>query len=100
MTSSVETRPNEGSGEVATKVVDLCAFHDWGNTHTLVPYLSDGWDVLLGRPTDPFGPGNTRVGTTYVDPRGFWDVEAYPESGVGTPGMDFETFKHQVLDTM
>lgn len=79
----------------ANDFVDLCAFHDWQDTATLIPYMDDAWRELLERRSDPFGAARTRVKPRFVDPRGSWAPGTYPEKGL--PGSDLATLQAHLL---
>jgi predicted TIM-barrel fold metal-dependent hydrolase len=38
------------------RIIDACAFHEWGGPKTLLPYLTEDWARLVERSGDQMGP--------------------------------------------
>jgi uncharacterized protein len=50
--------------------IDGCAFHDWGGSLALVPYMPTGWGELITRSGDLMGPMNTKADWLHDHPFG------------------------------
>jgi predicted TIM-barrel fold metal-dependent hydrolase len=77
-------------------VIDACAFHEWANVLTLLPYLPAGTAQLLTREGDVAGPMNVKSQWRYQDPRGNKLLELAPPSG-GPPGSNLDTLAEHLL---
>jgi predicted TIM-barrel fold metal-dependent hydrolase len=78
------------------RLIDACAFHEWGPAATLMPYMSDGWRHAIRREGDYGGPMATTVRPIYQRPLGSKLESARPESG--PPGSDVDLLIRQLLD--
>jgi predicted TIM-barrel fold metal-dependent hydrolase len=76
--------------------IDGCAFHDWGASPTLVPYMPAGWGDLITRSGDLLGPMNIKADWLHDHPLGGRAPETAPETG--PPGSDPDLLLRQALD--
>jgi predicted TIM-barrel fold metal-dependent hydrolase len=67
-------------------VIDACAFHDWGGSPALVPYMPSGWGELITRTGDLLGPMNIKADWLFDHPFGGKADGTAPEEG--PPGSD------------
>src|SRR4030088_2605743 len=70
----------------SSSVIDACAFHDWGASPTLVPYMPQGWGRLISRDGDLMGPMNIKADWLHDHPLGGKAPDTAPETG--PPGSD------------
>jgi uncharacterized protein len=79
-----------------TAVIDGCAFHDWGGSPVLVPYMPPGWGELITRSGDVMGPMNIKADWLHDHP--FGGRAPGTEPATGPPGSDVGLLARQTID--
>src|SRR4051812_22857429 len=84
--------PGAGGDQARGVAIDSYLFHEWFTSKDLAPYLRKGWrEFFSSMPVRQVGPM-----PLYIDPLSGKYRSPYPEDGL--VGLDFDTFKAEVLD--
>jgi predicted TIM-barrel fold metal-dependent hydrolase len=82
-------------------LIDATVHHHWSSQNDVQQYMSEGWQVFLGKPRSVAGRyGQIPIGgrMPFNHPIDNYRPDTYPNEGRGAPGSSYEMTKEQVLD--